>query len=111
MKRKIRKNQVIIAALAVMIAAAGYLNYSGRIFGGKDDAAQTANELASHLKGWQTHVNLIPLNKVEGRSYNAAVNSNIMQFKKTLENAGIAVTVRRTLGADIDAACGQLRNR
>ena len=47
MKRKIRKNQVIIAALAVMIAAAGYLNYSGRIFGGKDDAAQTANELAS----------------------------------------------------------------
>ena len=62
-------------------------------------------------EGWQTHVNLIPLNKVEGRSYNAAVNSNIMQFKKTLENAGIAVTVRRTLGADIDAACGQLRNR
>lgn len=47
MKRIIRKNQVIIAALAVMIAAAGYLNYSGRIFGGKDDAAQTANELAN----------------------------------------------------------------
>ena len=47
MKRIIRKNQIIIAALAVMIAAAGYLNYSGRIFGGKDDAAQTANELAS----------------------------------------------------------------
>ena len=47
MKRKIRKNQVIIATLAVMIAAAGYLNYSGRIFGGKDDAAQTANELAN----------------------------------------------------------------
>lgn len=78
---------------------------------GVNDSVQTANELASHLKGWQTHVNLIPLNKVEGRSYNAAVNSNIMQFKKTLENAGIAVTVRRTLGADIDAACGQLRNR
>lgn len=47
MKRIIRKNQIIIAALALMIAAAGYLNYSGRIFGGKDDAAQTANELAS----------------------------------------------------------------
>lgn len=78
---------------------------------GVNDSVQTANELASHLKGWQTHVNLIPLNKVEGRSYNAAVNSNIIQFKKTLENAGIAVTVRRTLGADIDAACGQLRNR
>ncbi len=47
MKRLFRKNQVIIAALAVMIAVAGYLNYSGRIFGDKDDAAQTSNELAN----------------------------------------------------------------
>lgn len=47
MKRIFRKNQVIIAALAVMIAVAGYLNYSGRIFGEKDDAAQTSQELAN----------------------------------------------------------------
>lgn len=47
MKRIFRKNQVIIAALAVMIAVAGYLNYSGRIFGDKDDAAQTSGELAN----------------------------------------------------------------
>lgn len=47
MKRIFRKNQVIIAALAVMIAVAGYLNYSGRIFGGKEDAAETSGELAN----------------------------------------------------------------
>lgn len=47
MKKIFRKNQVIIAALAVMIAAAGYLNYSGRLFGEKDDAAQTSGDLAS----------------------------------------------------------------
>ena len=47
MKRIFRKNQVIIAALAVMIAVAGYLNYSGRIFGNKDDAAQTSKELSN----------------------------------------------------------------
>ena len=78
---------------------------------GVNDSPETARELASHLKGWQTHVNLIPLNKVEGRCYSAAGNNNIQNFKKILEAAGIAVTVRRTLGADIDAACGQLRNR
>ena len=47
MKKIFRKNQIIIAALAVMIAAAGYLNYSGRLFGEKDDAAQTSGDLAS----------------------------------------------------------------
>lgn len=47
MKRILKKNQLIIAALAIMIAAAGYLNYSGRLFPGKDDAAKTMNELAN----------------------------------------------------------------
>ena len=78
---------------------------------GVNDSKETASELAGHLKGWLTHVNLIPLNSVEGRSYSAAVSSRISEFKRVLEGAGIAVTVRRTLGADIDAACGQLRNR
>lgn len=77
---------------------------------GVNDSVETAKELASHLKGWQTHVNLIPLNSVSGRDYSAASDSNIDAFKKTLESYHIAVTIRRTLGADIDAACGQLRN-
>lgn len=104
-------DELISACISYAEKTGRRVTFEYSMIDGVNDSVQTANELASHLKGWQTHVNLIPLNKVEGRSYNAAVNSNIMQFKKTLENAGIAVTVRRTLGADIDAACGQLRNR
>ena len=78
---------------------------------GVNDSAQNANELADRLTGWLTHVNLIPLNKVSEREYNAANKNNINEFKDVLENRGVAVTVRRTLGADIDAACGQLRQR
>jgi 23S rRNA (adenine2503-C2)-methyltransferase len=74
-----------------------------------NDSAENAEELASHLKGWLTHVNLIPLNEVKGRDYRTVDGSSVAAFKKILENKGIAVTVRRTLGSDIDAACGQLR--
>lgn len=77
---------------------------------GVNDSIETARELASHLKGWQTHVNLITLNSVSGREYSAASDNNIDAFKRTLESYNVAVTLRRTLGADIDAACGQLRN-
>lgn len=78
---------------------------------GVNDSRKDANELANHLKGWLTHVNLIPLNKVQGKEFDTATIDNIKVFKKILEDNGIAVTVRRTLGADIDAACGQLRQR
>lgn len=78
---------------------------------GVNDSAENATELASKLSGWLTHVNLIPLNEVKERKFNTAKKSNIENFRKILEDKGIAVTVRRTLGADIDAACGQLRQR
>ena len=76
---------------------------------GVNDSAQDASELAGHLRGWLTHVNLIPLNEVKGRDYKTADGKSVTEFKKVLENNGVAVTVRRTLGSDIDAACGQLR--
>lgn len=76
---------------------------------GVNDSAENAEELADHLKGWLTHVNLIPLNEVKGRDYRTAEGSSVIAFRKVLENRGVAVTVRRTLGSDIDAACGQLR--
>lgn len=78
---------------------------------GVNDSAENATELASKLSGWLTHVNLIPLNEVKERNFNTARKTNIESFKRILEDKGIAVTVRRTLGADIDAACGQLRQR
>ena len=95
-----------------------YTNKTGRrisfeysMIDGVNDSEACARELASHVKGWLTHVNLIPLNKVEGKAYNATSKSNIKTFKAILEENNVAVTVRRTLGSDIDAACGQLRNK
>lgn len=76
---------------------------------GVNDSPENAEELADHLKGWLTHVNLIPLNEVKGRNYRTAEGSSVLAFRKVLENRGVTVTVRRTLGSDIDAACGQLR--
>lgn len=76
---------------------------------GFNDSREDALELAGRLRGWLTHVNLIPLNEVKGREYKTADGSAVAGFKKVLEDKGIAVTVRRTLGSDIDAACGQLR--
>ena len=76
---------------------------------GVNDSNEDAAELAGRLRGWLTHVNLIPLNEVRGRDYRTASASNIQSFKHILEEKGIAVTIRRTLGSDIDAACGQLR--
>ena len=76
---------------------------------GVNDSAENAEELASRLRGWLTHVNLIPLNEVKGREYRTAEGKNIAEFRRILERNRIAVTVRRTLGSDIDAACGQLR--
>lgn len=87
------------------------ISFEYSMIDGVNDSEEQARELASSIKGWLTHVNLIPLNRVEERSYEAAQNANIQRFKETLEEEGVAVTVRRTLGSDIDAACGQLRSR
>ena len=78
---------------------------------GVNDSKRDAEELSSRLRGWLTHVNLIPLNEVDGRDYRTVTEENVRSFRRVLENNGIAVTVRRTLGRDIDAACGQLRQR
>lgn len=78
---------------------------------GVNDSGENALELAGHLEGWLTHVNLIPLNPVEGTGMSASYRESILRFKEVLEKRGIAVTIRRTLGSDIDGACGQLRLR
>ena len=57
------------------------------------------------------HVNLIPINKIEDGMYNKSTNENIMKFRDYLNSNGITATIRRELGSDIDAACGQLRRK
>ena len=76
---------------------------------GVNDSDEDVKRLANLLKGMLCHVNLIPLNKVEGTGFDTVSRKRAEEFAEILEKAGIAATVRRELGADIDAACGQLR--
>jgi 23S rRNA (adenine2503-C2)-methyltransferase len=76
-----------------------------------NDNIQDAKELAELLKGMLCHVNLIPINKIEDGKFTKSSNENIMKFRDYLNSKGIVATVRRELGSDIDAACGQLRKK
>ena len=78
---------------------------------GQNDSPEKAKELASLIRGMNCHVNLIPVNPIKERDYERADNSSIDNFKKILESRQITVTVRRSMGRDIDAACGQLRRK
>ncbi len=76
---------------------------------GVNDTPQCARELASALKGILCHVNLIPANEVAEKAHRRSDDNSINTFKSILEKSGLTVTVRRTLGSDINASCGQLR--
>ncbi len=70
-----------------------------------------AKELVNLLHGMLCHVNLIPINKIENGKFQKASLDNIMKFRDYLNDHGIVATIRRELGSDIDAACGQLRRK
>ena len=76
-----------------------------------NDNMQDAKELANLLKGMLCHVNLIPINKIENGKFTKSSNENIIKFRDYLNDHGIVATIRRELGSDIDAACGQLRRK
>ena len=76
-----------------------------------NDNLNDAKELVKLLKGMLCHVNLIPINKIENGIFTKSTNENIIKFRDYLNEKGIVATVRRELGSDIDAACGQLRKK
>ena len=76
-----------------------------------NDNLEDAKRLVKLLKGMICHVNLIPINKIENGAYMKSSNENIMKFRDYLNDHGIVATIRRELGSDIDAACGQLRRK
>ena len=78
---------------------------------GVNDSQAHAKELLRRLKGLPAHFNLIPLNHVEESPLKPSTREAVAAFQKTLEDGGITATVRRTLGGDIDASCGQLRRK
>lgn len=76
-----------------------------------NDNLEDAQRLVDLLKGMLCHVNLIPINKIENGKFSKSTNENILKFRDFLNEYGIVATVRRELGSDIDAACGQLRRK
>ena len=85
------------------------ISFEYAMINGVNDSDECARELGKKLKGMLCHVNLIPVNSVKERDYKKSSDNRIAGFIKTLEKYGINVTVRRTLGSDINASCGQLR--
>ena len=76
-----------------------------------NDNLEDAQRLVDLLKGMLCHVNLIPINKIENGEFSKSSNDNILKFRDYLNDHGIVATIRRELGSDIDAACGQLRKK
>lgn len=102
----------------LLTACRKYADITGRrisfeyaMIDGVNDSDACALELAQKLKGMLCHVNLIPVNSVTETNYRKSKKERLINFCRILESRGITATVRRTLGSDIDAACGQLRGK
>jgi len=76
-----------------------------------NDHLQDAKELVQLLKGMLCHVNLIPINKIQNEPFQKSDIDSVLKFRNYLNEHGIVATIRRELGADIEAACGQLRRK
>ena len=87
------------------------IHFEYAMIDGVNDRECDAKELLRRLKGLPAHFNLIPLNHVEESPLKPSSKAAVAKFQKILEDGGITATVRRTLGSDIDASCGQLRRK
>ena len=87
------------------------IHFEYAMIDGVNDRERDAKELLRRLKGLPAHFNLIPLNHVEESPLKPSSKAAVAKFQKILEDGGITATVRRTLGGDIDASCGQLRRK
>ena len=102
----------------LLAACRDYYKQTGRrisfeyaMINGVNDSVDDAKLLLKRLKGLPAHLNLIPLNHVEESPLKPSTKAAVAAFQKTLEDGGVPATVRRTLGGDIDASCGQLRRK
>ena len=87
------------------------ISFEYAMIDGVNDSEEDARELLRRLKGLPAHFNLIPLNHVEESPLKPSSRAAVAKFQKLLEDGGVPATVRRTLGGDIDASCGQLRRK
>ena len=87
------------------------ISFEYAMIDGVNDSVENAQELLHRMKGLPAHFNLIPLNHVEESPLKPSTREAVARFQKCLTDGGIPATVRRTLGGDIDASCGQLRRK
>ena len=104
--------QALIDACARYYEATGRrISFEYAMIDGVNDTPEHARLLAKHARRVCAHVNLIPLNHVEERAFRPSTPEHLKAFIRILERAGVNVTVRRKLGSDVDASCGQLRKK
>ena len=87
------------------------ISFEYAMIDGVNDTEKHARLLAKEARSLSAHVNLIPLNHVEERQFRPSTSGHMKAFIKILEDEGVNVTVRRRLGSDVDASCGQLRRK
>lgn len=108
---KYRIEELIDACRYYVDATGRRLSFEYSLIHGVNDSVANAAELARLVKPLHAHVNLIPVNKVEERSYKKGTKDEINAFKNRLTQLGVNATIRRELGSDISASCGQLRKK
>lgn len=102
-------DELLTACRAYTDKTSRRISFEYAMIGGVNDSDACAKLLASKLSGILCHVNLIPANNVREKNYKRSEESRLKRFSDILEKQGLTVTVRRTLGSDINASCGQLR--
>jgi 23S rRNA (adenine2503-C2)-methyltransferase len=104
-------DELLAACRRYYEATSRRIHFEYAMIDGVNDTPEAARELLKRMKGLPAHFNLIPLNHVEESPLKPSSKSAVAAFQKILEDGGITATVRRTLGGDIDASCGQLRRK
>ena len=104
-------DELLAACRRYYDATSRRISFEYAMINGVNDRESDAQELLRRLKGLPAHFNLIPLNHVEESPLKPSTKTAVARFQKILEDGGIPTTVRRTLGGDIDASCGQLRRK
>ena len=118
LRRKLMPIAKKYSVAQIIKACDDYFNRTGRritfeysLIEGVNNDSGCANELSGLLKGRNCHVNLIPVNPIKERRFERSGSDKTLAFKNILEKNGINATIRRGMGGDIDAACGQLRRK
>ena len=104
-------DELIAACRRYYEATSRRISFEYAMINGVNDRPEDAKELLRRMKGLPAHFNLIPLNHVEESPLKPSTRQAVARFQQLLEEGGITATVRRTLGSDIDASCGQLRRK